>query len=145
MHTIAKQTLEPVRLAVLIYSCLVMFPVSFETGVVTNFACCLRELYDTKQVRIFDPELEMWVLAMGCTASWGSNDREWFIKKLKDVVDELCCCHEATHGTEVVNESGPCLEVFLEMMRGFLWWTYGCEVSMREIWEEIYGKRVEVR
>ena len=134
MSTIVKQTLQPVRLAVLIFSNLVIFPITFSAGVGTNLASSLRDLYENHQVRVFETDLEMWVLAMGCLASWGTNDRAWFLTNLKQMTDTLCSVKSEDGG------AGASLPVFLEVMRGFLWWEHVCLVPMKEVWAEMYDR-----
>ncbi|RMZ90600.1 hypothetical protein DV736_g2166, partial [Chaetothyriales sp. CBS 134916] len=114
MRFIARQTLEPVRLAILIFSNLAIFPVSISAGVAAHLASSLRDLYERNQVRIFEPEFEIWILAMGCIASWGTNDRLWFLARLKHMTDRL----SRSRGEELS------LDAWLHIMRGFLWWEH---------------------
>ncbi|RMZ77562.1 hypothetical protein DV737_g4294, partial [Chaetothyriales sp. CBS 132003] len=130
MRAIARQTLEPVRLAILVFSNLLIFPVSISAGVAAYLASSLRDLYEHNQVRIFEPEFEAWILAMGYIASWGTNDRLWFLVRLKRMIDSL----SRSRGEE------PSLEAWLDIMRGFLWWEHVCVVPLSEAWADMYNK-----
>lgn len=131
-----RQTLEPVRLAALIYSNLVIFPVAHSAGVGRNLAQLLRQLYESDQVRIYETQLEMWVLAMGCVASWGTADRSWFVEKLKVHTMTIFVMDESCDFDPLEMEQHD----FLNLMRGFLWWEPVCFVPMREVWEEAFEK-----
>ena len=65
----AKGTLELLRLATLLYSDLVIFPLGLASRVRFKLCSALRSLYITSDYRIYSPEFEMWILAIGAIGS----------------------------------------------------------------------------
>ena len=118
-----SHVLELFRLTALIYSDLVIFPVAFFSRVRKKLAVQLAKAYQQHNSSIDEPELELWLLSLGGIASLQTPTRRWYCERLKKVSDYLC-----PNGN---------FEMFLYIVRGFLWWDPSAS-PVRAFWSEVY-------
>ncbi|KAK5267649.1 hypothetical protein LTR99_010519 [Exophiala xenobiotica] len=122
-----------VRLATLIYSDFVLFPINEAMGVRPRLAYDLRkalEYLDTHpQSAVFvgwrgfrERELLTWCITMGAMASESTVHQEWYIPRL----------------AQALREDQRLLDwiLFHTLMEHFLWWDYVLQPRCWEVWSE---------
>ncbi|OAP59845.1 hypothetical protein AYL99_04847 [Fonsecaea erecta] len=116
-----------VRLAALIYSDLVIFPLGESVSVKSQLAYDLRkalELFFTGETleAKAERELTLWCLIMGTMASYGTVHQEWYVA-------QLGC---------TLREDGRLLDwiLFQTLMSHFLWWDHVLQPRCWDVWNE---------
>ncbi|KAJ9613312.1 hypothetical protein H2200_003254 [Cladophialophora chaetospira] len=116
-------SLDIIRLAALLHSNFVIFPVGHPSGVPNILAhklqSILQERDDTNPF-VCDSELELWMLTWGAIGALQEAILlRWFVGRIGKLTRELC------------NNNWP---KYLEILQGFLWWSYICDDYARQIW-----------
>ena len=130
----AAATLEVLRLATLIYSNLVIFPLGYALGVPFMLATKLRSTLALEHHRIYEPELELWILTMGsigCAGlryaphdASGKELKQWYGVRLQKIARHIC--------------NGK-WERFIEVLEGYMWLDVVCRRYASEVWREMCG------
>ena len=118
---------DVVRLAALIYSDLVLFPIPDSGGIKPRLAYDLRkalELLDTRDIAHDQDESEiiLWCTTMGAMAAYGSVHQECFVEKLT----------VALRNDERLQD----WILFQTLMSQYLWWEYVLQPRCRDVWRE---------
>lgn len=116
---------EACRLAGLIYTDLVLFPIPTLTGVRAGFARRLRALLDTTGYEAWEVStgLFSWVVVMGALAVAFTPDRSWWVRLFRD---------RCLHHFPLWQDLSMCLATHL-------WWDYVCDEAGRALWYEVLG------
>ncbi|KIY01513.1 uncharacterized protein Z520_03065 [Fonsecaea multimorphosa CBS 102226] len=83
---------ETCRLACIIYSFIVVFPVPPVVGPFETLIDRIKRALQATEWKNFDPprlRLHLWILAMGAIGSIGLPDRPWFLLRIMEVLDEF--------------------------------------------------------
>jgi hypothetical protein len=121
-------TYEPIRLALAIYSLLVVFPVSLMTSPYPNLARLLR--YELEPVPDEEwesvPSLLLWLLTLGGIAALDTPHRLWFVARLHLEIREMNICS---------------WQSLVQIMTTFIWLDTPCGMEGMILWKEIqqYG------
>ena len=122
-----------VRLSVLIYSEIVIFPFPDVAGVKPKLAATLRRALDCCTLyRSWEgsSRLMLWVSTLGAIAASYTPDRAWYVAKCKMCLDML----------EIEDSSR-----FLKTVRRFLWWDFVCEKPAMTLWDEARPAEIALR
>ena len=125
------------RLAGLIYSDVVLFPLPVTTGARPRLAGELRLAMDEfdklgAHSPVVDNEghatgddhlLVMWTLVLGGLASLDTPDKQYFVQKLREYVERVPYVSE--------------WRAFSELMDSYLWWNYILEEPASGLWMEV--------
>ncbi|KAH0831705.1 hypothetical protein FOPE_02778 [Fonsecaea pedrosoi] len=116
-----------VRLAALIYSDLVLFPLGESVSIKLQLAYDLRkalELFFTGETleEQMERELTVWCLTMGAMAAHGTVHQEWYVMQL----------------SRSLREDRRLLDwiLFQTLMSHFLWWDYVLQPRCWDVWNE---------
>jgi hypothetical protein len=113
-----------VRLACIVYSLLVIFPLP-------PIAATYQRLSNRLQRSILqrrgpqEPTLQLWILVMGALISIGTADRQWFVEQLIPLVQELSITAHAS---------------FVAVLSEFLWHPKTNAVDGLELWTELASR-----
>jgi hypothetical protein len=115
------------RLAALIYSDLVLFPLGDSVSIKPRLAYDLRKALELQSTGDGPPdeaeaELMMWCTTMGAIAAYGTVHQEWFVERL----------------TQALREDERLLDwiLFQTVMSHYLWWDYVLQPRCWDIWTE---------
>jgi hypothetical protein len=112
---------ELLRIALLIYSDIVLFPTPPQTGVRTRYAASLilpltlvrQELWSSHEAFL------TWVMTLGGISAHRTNLRRFFVDPLRD------------HGQVLTHRHCG------DLMTGFLWWAPVCNPPAQDLWREV--------
>ncbi len=118
---------DVVRLAALIYSDLVLFPISDTVSIKPRLAYDLRKALEFLQSRDNvdnqeENELILWCTTMGGVAAYGTVHQDCYIERL----------------TMALREDGRLLDwiLFQTLMSHYLWWDYVLQPRCWDVWSE---------
>ncbi|KUJ19512.1 uncharacterized protein LY89DRAFT_780437 [Mollisia scopiformis] len=120
---------ESIRLATLIYSAAVTFPLPALTGIFHQLASTLRTVLEKSRA---DPHWRysskalVWILALGGITAAGSNDRSWYAQNLSTVSSAM--------------KISTWNELSMELER-FLWLRSACDSAGQALWMEVKSLR----
>lgn len=128
---------ELTRIAALIFSDMVFFPLPWSLGVKQRLARRMRHIWENaRMARFMDNaqtehlQLCTWILWFGTLAAVWTGHREWFEAELYQVLQRL-------YGPDL---AGVTFDSMREMFHGFLWWEYTCDLPSQGIWERMLGR-----
>ncbi|KAL2826721.1 hypothetical protein BDW59DRAFT_171795 [Aspergillus cavernicola] len=121
---------EACRLASIIYSVGVLFPIPYVGSPLQQLAVLLeRELSGKELLECFSvPEQDykvnvvLWILTMGGIAATHTAERPWFVQKLAELRNRASICEWSE---------------FRALLRSFPWLGCACDSAGERIWEEI--------
>ncbi|OAP57591.1 hypothetical protein AYL99_08329 [Fonsecaea erecta] len=90
--TVDEVQYETCRLACIIYSFIVVFPVPPVVGPFETLTDKLKRALQATEWKGFEPErlkLHLWILVMGAMGSIGLPDRPWFLLRIMEVLEEF--------------------------------------------------------
>jgi len=120
---------ESIRLATMIYSAAVTFPLPPLTGIFHRLACLLREVLEKSK---FDScwqsssKALLWMLVLGGIAASGTNERSWYVQNLLTVSTALALSEWAQVSIELGSH---------------LWLESACDSAGRNLWMEVMNLR----
>ena len=118
---------ELCRLATLIYSDMVLFPLPSCTGVKPRLADSIRTLLESRMTEWLpetkDSAMMLWAIFLGTIAATFSHHRTWFVSKLATLTAKI-----------VIPLDFSC---FKSMMESFLWWDFIFEEPSLTIWNDV--------
>jgi hypothetical protein len=112
------------RLALLIYSDMVIYPIPKVQGVRPKLASKLRETLDCCTLhRCWDinPRVMLWIATLGAIAATNTSSRAWYVGKLKVCIELLGLDH---------------YDRYLRLVNTFLWWDYVGAKPLQTLWDE---------
>lgn len=149
---------ELVRLAAMVYSDMVLFPLAWVSGVKHQLAKRMHTVAQTSQLyhSLIEPEaqaaavrgqtsrfahadLHVWILWFGCFAAIRSDLQPWFEENLGRML-------ELVYGDRVRSNSDAGCVRFEEAraaLRSFLWWGPVCDEPGRALWGRVIGRLKE--
>jgi hypothetical protein len=113
------------RLAAVIYSLIIVFPLPVQTAPFAQLALQIKEKMSNKTVRARwneAPQLMLWITLMAAIASIGLNERSWFVSTLDRLVSRL--------GISSWNE-------LKGLLQDFLWFGSISDVDGADLWKEV--------
>lgn len=119
---------EACRLATLIYSNLVIFPLPACSGVQSRLAVQIRRVLDSCGVYscwVEEPLTMLWLTTMGGIAATDEVDRLWHVGRLR-----LICF-------EILQGSIPTWQACTEVLETYLWWHHVCDEPGRLLWAKM--------
>jgi hypothetical protein len=117
--------LQAVRLAILIYNDMVIFPIPAVQGQKRRQASQLRQVIEEillLQAWKSHQKLVVWALVLGAIASTHTTDRDWYIRHLLQETVFMQCNQE---------------EALERLCSHFLWWQPVCGKPLHIIWQEM--------
>lgn len=122
---------EACRISVLIFSIGVVFPIPYEAAPLPR----LTELLKIEIRAILSPFCQsldaqgvlIWILTVGGIVAIGTEERSWFVSRLKDIL-ESCSVREWAQ--------------FKRVLRRMLWLDSACDVAAYKLWDEINTLRL---
>jgi hypothetical protein len=116
---------ETLRIALILFSMAVVFPLPRITAVRARVVCSLKaaiEESDPEDIWVESPHVFLWILVLGGTSALGMEERGWFVRRLAHVSCTLSCStwRDAEH-----------------IMSKHLWLQSACDGAGRELWEEV--------
>jgi len=121
---------ESVRLATMIYSAAVTFPLPPLTGIFHRLTCTLRDaLEKSKSDSCWrsSPKTLLWILVLGGIAASGTNERPWYAQVLSTVSMGL--------------ELSTWYQVSVEL-ENYLWLESACDSAGRSLWIEVEQEKM---
>lgn len=117
-------TFTTCRLAAMIYSEMVLFPMPLIAGVKPRLAYMLRKALGS-DVQIPETssmtQLRLWMVIFGAIAAKGTENRLWYIERLSSLM--------------TVIDSKEYSD-FVRTMKRYLWWDYACQEPALAAWSE---------
>lgn len=116
---------ESVRIATMIYSAAVTFPLPPSTGIFHRLACTLRDVLETSRSDSgwrSSPKGLLWILVLGGIAASGTTERSWYVK----VLSTICTGLELSTWSQISEE-----------LENFLWLESACDIAGRSLWMEV--------
>jgi hypothetical protein len=117
------------RVAALIYSDMVLFPLPSASAVKPTLADMLRRALDCCTLQSCwgcHPSLMLWTVVLGGIAASSTSYRHWYASRLYMLSTELgLLSRESTK----------------ETLSSFLWWDYVCVDPAKKLWHESYQHR----
>ena len=116
-----------VRLATLIYSDLVLFPLGDSISIKPRLAYDLRKaleflLAGNDTMSQEENDLITWCTTMGAIAAYGSVHQEWYVERL------ALALREDDHLVDWI--------LFQTLMSHYLWWDHVLQPRCRDVWSE---------
>ena len=121
---------ESIRLAAIIYSAAVTFPLPPLTGIFKKSSASLKAIVGElmhENHRQPCPKILLWILVLGGIAASGTEHRVWYVKKLAAVPGALTFCQ----WDDVVVE-----------MENWLWLRSACNEGGSSLWVEVMNERL---
>lgn len=118
---------ECVRLATIIYSAAVTFPLPPLTGIFHNLSSALRNVLEESKT---DPHWRssskalLWILVLGGIAASGTNEKSWYVLNLSIILSAM--------------KLSTWNQVSIEL-ESFLWLESACGSGGRDLWNEVKG------
>jgi hypothetical protein len=122
---------EACRLATLIYSNLVIFPLPTGTGVQSRLAtqmCKTLRSCDVYSCWAEEPFKMLWLTMMGGIAATDGMDRLWYARKLTQI------------WSENLRAMIPTWQACTEALETYLWWRHVCDEPGRLLWAIMSGE-----
>lgn len=116
---------ESIRLATLIYSAAVTFPLPPLTGIFHRLACKLRDVLEKSRSDPHwqsSPKALLWILVLGGIAASGTRESLWYVQVLSTVSMGL--------------ELSTWYQVSVEL-ENYLWLESACDSAGRSLWMEV--------
>jgi hypothetical protein len=112
------------RVAALIYSDMVLFPLPPQAGVKPKLADMLRRALDCCTMQSCwgsHPRLLLWTVVVGGIAASSTSHRPWYASRL----------HKLSAKLEIYD-----WESIKKILSSFLWWDYVCDEPAEKLWHE---------
>lgn len=112
------------RVAALIYSDMVLFPLPPQAGVKPKLADMLRRALDCCTIQSCwgsHPRLLLWTVVVGGIAASSTSHRPWYASRL----------HKLSTKLEIYD-----WELIKKILSSFLWWDYICDEPAKKLWHE---------
>ncbi len=120
---------ESIRLATIIYSVAVTFPLPILTGIFRRLTIALRETVDNSRLdpcwQLY-PKVQLWVLILGGVAASRTDERTWYVQRIAAVTRAL----NLLEWDDVVEE-----------IEKYLWLDSVCDPGGRNLWMEVISER----
>lgn len=116
---------EAIRLAMVIFSAAVTFPLPPLSGIFPKLARNLVGVLEMSELESYKqryPKSILWVLIMGGISAIGTEDRPWYIDSLREVAREL----GFWEWDDIARE-----------MEAFLWLSSACDSGGSSLWAEV--------
>ena len=129
--TTADVLVNSIRIAALIYSDMVIFPLPYVTQVKPHLAANLRKALNHPALKViwYQPaysDILIWALVMEAIAATKTKSRSWFVYRVIDLLDG--------RGIGDWNK-------FLSLVKGFLWWDFVCDIPANKLWDDILEEK----
>jgi hypothetical protein len=114
------------RVAALIYSDMVLFPLPPASAIKPKLADMLRRALDCCTLQScwgWHPSLMLWAIVLGGIAASSTSHRHWYASRLYTLSTEL-----GLYSWELTKE----------ILSSFLWWDYVCDQPAKKLWHESY-------
>jgi hypothetical protein len=126
---------ELARLAAVIFSDMVLFPLAWSAGVKSRMASRMRKIMESSGIRggrgsTFRQtyqKLILWILWFGCFGAFRSEDQDWLESELREQVIFM-------YGEERAEND---LDMVMEVLKGFLWCEQICGPPGLDLWSRI--------
>lgn len=130
---------EIIRIAALIFSDMVFFPLPWALGIKLRLANRMRLIWEYGQMRQIAAylqstrsELHIWLLWFGCFAAFRSPHQEWFELELLHLFQEM-------YGQRLWSIE---FETVKQILGCFLWWGPVCDLPGEDLWSRIVDRAV---
>lgn len=119
---------DAIRIAAVIYSAAVIFPLPPLTGIFRKFECELKAIIEESKPdpcwRLY-PKVLLWILILGGISATGTPERCWYIQNLSTVSSAL----KLSEWEDVAEE-----------LEKYLWLESACDSGGRLLWMEVIMK-----
>jgi hypothetical protein len=131
---------EATRIACLVFSDMVLFPLPWSSGARPRLARRLRTIWSRSRLSESDDgvksgiaQLKIWILWFGSLAALFTASQNWFETTLRRHIS-----------SELSKTNRPMtLEAVKPVLRGFLWFEPVCDQPGRDLWERMFNVRYE--
>jgi hypothetical protein len=139
-RTGVRSLVEAARIAALVFTDLVLFPLPWNAGIRPRLARRLQIIWTSSNLSQRDDktragisELKIWILWVGSFAALHTPNQSWFETTLRGHISPYLSKNSRTMTFEAIKP----------VLRGFLWFEPVCDQPARDLWKRMFNLRDE--